>query len=114
MEAEKRRHKRLDLNVSVQLERLDNDGITTLKYVTVDVVNLSKSGIGFNCKQPLEVGSFYDCKLTIWTKEVIDAVLEIVRCDKQPDTINYGATFVGMTDTDALKIEIYQLFNDEN
>ena len=28
---EKRRHKRLDIDVSVQLERLDEDGVTTLK-----------------------------------------------------------------------------------
>ena len=28
---EKRKHKRLDIDVSVQLERLDEDGITTLK-----------------------------------------------------------------------------------
>ncbi len=24
----------------------------------------------------------------------------------------YGAVFIGMTDTDALKIDIYQIFND--
>ena len=30
---EKRRHKRLDLDVSVQLERLDENGITTLSRV---------------------------------------------------------------------------------
>ena len=33
---EKRRHKRLDIDVSVQLERLDEDGVTTLKYCHVD------------------------------------------------------------------------------
>ena len=25
---------------------------------------------------------------------------------------HYGAIFIGMTDTDALKIDIYQIFND--
>ena len=52
---EKRRHKRLDLDVSVQLERLDEDGVTTLKYVHVDVTDISRSGIGFSSKQKLEV-----------------------------------------------------------
>ena len=110
---EKRRHKRLDLKVSVQLERLNQDGITTLKYIDVDVTDISRSGIGFNAKQSLEIGSYYDTKIQIWTKEVVDAVIEIVRREKQEDgSYNYGAVFIGMTDTDALKIDIYQIFND--
>ena len=109
---DRRKHKRLDLDVTVQLERLDYEGITTLKYVKVDVFDLSKSGIGFKCKEPLEVGTFYDVKLQIWTKEIIDAVIEIVRCNKKEDTNEYGATFIGMTETDSLKIDIYQIFNE--
>ena len=41
---EKRRHKRLDLDVSLQLERLDEDGVTTLKYVHVDVTDSHVAG----------------------------------------------------------------------
>ena len=109
---EKRKHKRLDLDVTVQLERLDKDGVTTLKYVHVDITDLSRSGIGFKAKQSLEVGTYYDIKLTIWTKEVIDAVIEIVRRNDSEDGYEYGAEFIGMTDTDALKIDIYQIFNE--
>ena len=110
---EKRRHKRLDLDVSLQLERLDEDGVTTLKYVHVDVTDISRSGLGFISKQELAIGSFYDTKIQIWTKEVVDAVIEIVRCDRQQDDMNkYGCIFIGMTDVDALKIDIYQIFND--
>ena len=110
---EKRRHKRLDLDVSLQLERLDEDGVTTLKYVHVDVTDISRSGLGFISKQELAIGSFYDTKIQIWTKEVVDAVIEIVRCDRQhDDTYKYGCIFIGMTDVDALKIDIYQIFND--
>lgn len=109
---EKRRNKRLDLKVSVQLERLDQDGITTLKYIDVDVTDISRSGIGFNAKQSLEIGSYYDTKIQIWTKEVVDAVIEIVRCEEKDGYYHYGCVFIGMTDTDALKIDIYQIFND--
>ena len=52
---EKRRHKRLDIDVSVQLERLDEDGVTTLKYCHVDVTDISRSGIGFNAKVPHDI-----------------------------------------------------------
>lgn len=109
---ERRRSKRLDLDVSVQLERLDTEGVTTLKYIHVDVVDLSKTGIGFVASQKLEAGTYYDAKLQIWTKETIDAVIEIVRVEEAVDSYRYGAVFIGMTETDALKIEIYQLFNE--
>ena len=110
---EKRKSKRLDLDVNVQLERLDEDGITTLKYVHVDVTDISRSGLGFRANQELASGTYYDTKIQIWTKEIVDAVIEIVRVSKNPDgSYNYGAVFIGMTDTDKLKIDIYQIFND--
>jgi hypothetical protein len=111
---ERRRHKRLDLDVSVELERLDTEGTTTLKYVHVDVTDLSKIGIGFKCDKQLDIGSFYDVQLTIWTKEVITSVIEIVRCVPSSDSseYQYGCRFVGLSETDGLKIEIYQIFND--
>ena len=44
---------------------------------------------------------------------VVDAVVEIVRrTDSEEGVYHYGAVFIGMTDTDALKIDIYQIFND--
>lgn len=109
---EKRKHKRLDLDVEIQLERLDEEGVTTLKYVHVDVTDISRSGIGFTCKKELETGTYYDTKIQIWTKEIVDAVIEIVRREDGSDGYHYGAIFIGMTDTDALKIDIYQIFND--
>ncbi len=109
---EKRKHKRLDIDVNIQLERLDQDGVTTLKYVHVDVTDISRSGIGFSSKQLLETGTYYDTKIQIWTKEVIDAVIEVIRREDKPGEYHYGGIFIGMTDTDALKIDIYQIFND--
>jgi len=109
---EKRKHKRLDLDVSIQLERLDEDGVTTLKYIHVNVTDISRSGLGFKSSQQLDVGTYYDTKIQIWTKEVVDAVIEIVRVGEENGEYHYGAIFIGMTDTDALKIDIYQIFND--
>ena len=44
---------------------------------------------------------------------IVDAVIEIVRSSKDEEGVyHYGAEFIGMTDTDALKIDIYQIFND--
>lgn len=110
---EKRKHKRLDLDVSIQLERIDKDGITTLRFFHVTVQDISRSGLSFVTDQNMEIGTFYDTKIQIWTKEVIDAVIEIVRQEDLPDGRNkYGCEFIGLSDTDALKIDIYQIFNE--
>ena len=112
---ERRNSRRLDLDVTVELERIDNgDGIITLKLVQVDITDLSKSGIGFSSKAMLEVGSYYNTKLQIWTKESIDAIIEIVRCYEKEDGYGYGARFIGMIESDALKIDIYRLFYEYN
>ena len=112
---EKRNSRRLDLDVTVELERIDdNKGITTLKLIHVDITDLSKSGIGFTSKAKLELGSYYNTKLQIWTKETIEAVIEIVRSEEKEDGYHYGAKFVGMIESDALKIDIYQIFYEYN
>ena len=95
---EKRKHKRLDLDVEIQLERLDEEGVTTLKYVHVDITDISRSGVGFTCKKELETGTYYDTKIQIWTKEIVDAVIEIVRREDGPDGYRYGAIFIGISD----------------
>lgn len=108
---EKRKDRRLELDVTLELSRIDgDDGVTTIKLVHVNVVDLSRSGIGFKTKQELKLGSFYDTKLQIWTKDIIEAIVKIVRCDKVGDEYHYGAAFVGMIDKDALKIDVYRMF----
>ena len=111
---EKRRAKRLDIDVKVEIERLDQENITTVKFMEVDVTNISKTGLGFRVKGiEFKEGACFDAKIQIWTKETIDTVFKVVRVNKlEDDVYEYGCIFVGMTDTDALKIEIYQLFND--
>lgn len=108
---EKRNAKRLDLDVVIELSRIDgDDGITTVKMARVDVVDLSRSGIGFVSKQKFELGSFYNTKIQIWTKDIIEAIIKIVRCKEEDGQFHYGASFVGMIDKDALKIDVYQMF----
>lgn len=108
---EKRKAQRLDLDVAIELSRIDDDNdITTVKMARVDVVDLSRSGIGFSTKQELSIGSFYNTKIQIWTKDIIEAIIKIVRCKEEDDGYHYGATFVGMIDKDALKIDVYQMF----
>lgn len=102
---ERRKNKRLELNSRLILKRLDNgDG----EEVGIEVYDLSKSGVGFHCAMPLTIGAVYEGYLTIWTKEVLHAFVEIVRIEKEGDSYNYGAIFVGMPETDSGRIATYQ------
>ena len=81
---EKRHAKRLDLDVTIELSRIDDmDGTTTVKMARVDVVDLSRSGVGFVTTQELAIGSFYNTKIQIWTKDIIEAIIRIVRMKEE-------------------------------
>ena len=110
---ERRRNKRLDLKVTIQLDRLDEGEITTIKYATVDVQDISKSGIGFRSFQALEIGGLYKTKVKIWTNETIRTIVKIVRCQRVEDLFEYGCQFVGMNEADELKIGIYQMVQEK-
>lgn len=111
---EKRNSRRLDLDVSIELERLDQGDMTTLKMMKVEVFDLSGSGMGFMTTRPMDIGALYDTRIQIWTKEVIQTVIRIARCEQiSENEYHCGATFVGMADQDARKISIYEMLNPE-
>jgi len=83
------------------------------KEVAIEIVDVSKEGIGFVSKDILPIGGMYETYLTIWTKEVIHAFLRIVRIELKEEGCYYGASFVGMPELDAKRIEVYQSFNDD-
>lgn len=105
---ERRKSKRTSMQTSVIIKRLDEGH----EEVEIDVVDISKSGVGFVCKEPLTIGAVYEAYLTIWTKEVLHAFLQIVRIELKDKEFAYGASFIGMPEMDASRIEVYQTFNE--
>lgn len=108
---ERRKNKRTKLQSTIVLKQIDGQKD---EEVDIDVVDVSKSGVGFNCGHVLEIGAVYEAYLTIWTREVLHAILEIVRIEKKENTISYGAIFVGMPEMDAMRISVYQTLEDSN
>ncbi len=107
---ERRKSKRTELPLNMVIKKL-SDGEN--KEVEIEVIDLSKNGVGFSCEETLKVGEVYEAYLTIWTKEVIHACLRIVRVEIKSKEYVYGASFVGMPEVDASRIEVYQVV-DEN
>lgn len=110
---ERRRNKRLELTSRLIIKRLDNPDEQE-QEVAIEVSDVSKTGLGFYCTIPLEIGAVYEAYLTIWTKEVIHAFVEIVRIEKDEDAFKYGAIFIGMPEMDAARIEVYDTVENMN
>lgn len=110
---EKRRSRRHEIDLEIKLRRL-NGGLLeqNAEPETVELRNLSKSGLGFFSRKELEVGSFYDAKITLWTMESMNAMFEIVRCQPEGDGYVYGGMFLALPDTEAFRIDVYELFKN--
>ena len=102
---DRRKNKRTELNSKLVITRVDGD---SHKEVAIEIMDVSKNGIGFGCDEVLNIGAVYEAYLTIWTKEVIHAFIRIVRIELVEDKFIYGAMFVGMPEMDASRIEVYQ------
>lgn len=107
---ERRKSKRTALASKLLIKRLDGNEHTE---VDIEIMDVSKTGIGFVAKQPLQIGEVYESYLTIWTKEVLHAFLQIVRIELKGTDYIYGAVFIGMPEMDASRIEVYQTLHEE-
>lgn len=108
---ERRKNRRIELGAKLLIKRMDYN--TEPEEVNIEVTDVSKTGVGFICPVPLETGAVYESFLTIWTKEVLHAFLEIVRVDKkEEERYEYGAIFIGMTEQDASRIAAYDTIDN--
>jgi hypothetical protein len=106
MENERRKGTRLLLDTKLVIKRLDR---ADAEDIPIEVVDLSKSGIGFTSAKELETGVVYECYLRIWTQEVIHAFLEVARSEKKGEFYEYGGYFIGMPEMDSARIDVYHL-----
>lgn len=108
---ERRKKNRTDLDAVLMVKRLDE---SDLHEISIEVTNVSPTGIGFMCSEVLEIGAVYEGTLTLWTKEKIPVFMDIVRVMEMDGRYNYGALFVGMPELYSRKISIYQTVEEAN
>ncbi len=102
---ERRKSVRMEMPSTLSVKRLDG---TKGESVEIEIIDVSKTGVGFSCNVALEIGAVYEANLRIWTQEVLHAFLEIVRIEKKGPSFDYGAIFIGMPEMDSSRIETYQ------
>jgi len=111
---EKRRFNRLNISVEIETERIDQEDMTTVRYLKVKTVDLSKGGIGFESDYDFAIGATFTAYITIWTGEKLQTIFKVVRKNETENgTKRYGCIFVGMQESDALKIQIYEMLENK-
>lgn len=97
---EKRRAKRTDVDLQLKVSSLfkqDNVKITNID-APIEVLNISKTGIGFLSKSILPLDFYFNAALQLGNKsDILYSVVKIVRCEPvSADEYQYGCEFVGM------------------
>lgn len=106
---EKRRDRRMSLASKLLIKNM-NDASGKAEEVQIEVQDVSKTGVGFICDTPLEIGAVYETHLKIWTDEVIHAFLKVVRIEQtKEEKYICGTIFAGLSEIDAKRIEVYDL-----
>ncbi len=110
---EKRNSRRMSLSAKLLLKNMQ-DASAKAEEVEIDVLDVSKTGVGFICEAPLAIGAVYDAYLKIWTEEVIHVFLKVVRIEQtEEEKYICGTIFIGMSELDAKRIEVYDVVERE-
>jgi len=109
---DKRRSERLPINLSLNISDLfkqDNKLVISDLDSPIEVVDISKHGIGFVSECILPDGYFFNAKIELGSEDSsIFTVVKIVRSDAlSRDQYMYGATFEGISDTISDLIDEY-------
>lgn len=97
---ERRKNKRFPFEITLKIEELykqDNIKIENINEV-FQVVDLSKSGVGFLCGDDLPLDFYFNAKITIDQEKHFYSVAKIIRKDKEENIYRYGCEFVGLAD----------------
>lgn len=110
---EKRRSKRLEVNLNLDISSLfkqDNVRVDNID-APIEVINISKNGIGFKSKSILPVDYYFNAKLQLGGEDSnLYCVVKIIRQEASEDGIyRYGAEYVGMP---SVLLYIFDEFED--
>lgn len=93
MRREKRWPAKLELEIS-SLFKQDNVKVENIN-APIEVVDVSKAGIGFKSKSMLPIGYYFNARLVLGEKDALNCVVRIIRQQKQGDDYIYGCEIVG-------------------
>lgn len=117
MGIERRQSRRTDVDVIISLRQLDDKYVSGYAGETTDVnvINISKGGIAFKSGYKFGLNTYYSTLIILDNRERIEAVIEIIRMENLGEAETaYGCRFIGMSEEDQFRIEVYQLVYESN
>ncbi len=115
---EQRKHVRVPVKLDLEISdvfKQDNVRVSQIN-APIEVVDISREGIGFISKSILPIGFYFNARLVFDGKfKAINCVVQILRQRKQEDGYtHYGCIFVGMpTVFDYIFEEMEESFQDD-
>ncbi len=106
---DRRKHKRFPLNIKLEMVSLSNDAGAK---IPVELLDISKAGVGFFCEKELVNGSIYKAEIKLWTGDILDAFINIIRVERRENGNIYGGIFIAMPEIDSSRIEVYQTYKE--
>lgn len=97
---EKRKSKRYPAELQLEISSLfkqDNVKVSNI-HAPIEVINVSKSGLGFKSKSILPMNYYFNAKIKLGTDDsILYSVVKIIRkVGVEDDSIIYGCELVGM------------------
>lgn len=93
MRREKRWPAKLELEIS-SLFKQDNVKVENI-HEPIEVVDISKAGIGFKAKSKLPMGYYFNARLVLAESDALNCVVRIIRQQKTEEGYIYGCEIVG-------------------
>lgn len=109
MSVERRKYERLPVDCKLKVSKLYKQNYDRVELVDADinVIDISKGGIGFRSRSVIPVGCYFDATIGLDEKEYFRSVVKVVRCMEDDQGFFYGAEFVGLAGFLAHKVEMY-------
>ncbi len=106
---EKRKQKRYPTDIRLKISSLYKQDYQKINDINQDIqlINISKSGVGFICNTELPTGYYFNAKISFAEDKYFYSVLKIIRVDKDDNTYTYGCEFVGLADVLSSVVDEY-------
>jgi hypothetical protein len=94
---ELRREKRWPAELKLEISNLFKQDHVEVENINapIEIVDVSKAGIGFTTKSVLPIGYYFNARLVLAEDDALNCVVRIIRQQKQGDEYFYGCEIVG-------------------
>lgn len=107
---DRRKFERYPTHISIKIESLYKQDYDKIDNVNedIEVVDVSKSGIGFTSKHILPLNYYFNAKIVFDKERYFYSVLKIIRIIKEEEgAYHYGCEFIGLADILSSSVEAY-------